>query len=223
MNKNNKIYIAGGVIAFLMLGLFTNGFGLITGKTIDSNELFVGNSPVLGNQNAPITIYIFSDFSCPFCSAAEGHNEQAMAALIKQDARWTPPVPGIIEKYVETGKAKLVFKYYPGHGSAKPAHLIALALDKQGLFWEFQDLAFKNGEDTSDIVKMKSLAKSIGADMDKLEEDLKSEDLEKQLKEDIAIGREAGIKGTPSFIINEELVVGAQPFYEFEKIIESKL
>src|SRR3989344_7581290 len=145
--SNKTLIITGIVVALLVVGLITNGFGLLTGGVIQTSQLEIGNSPVLGNANAPVTIYEFSDFSCPYCAAAEGYNQPVISSLKARDSSWEAPFPKIVEEYVNTGKVKIVFKYSPGHGTGVPAHLIALALQEQNLFWKFHEEAFANQQD----------------------------------------------------------------------------
>jgi len=64
----------------------------------------LNGTPVIGNPNAPITIYEFTDFQCPFCALAAGGRTQP---------GYNPPVPNIIKNYVDTGKAKLVVYNFP--------------------------------------------------------------------------------------------------------------
>ncbi len=231
VKKSNKaLWITGIVIAFFVVGLITNGFGLFgifTGSVVSNGEkvaLEIGSSPVLGNANAPITIYEFSDFSCPFCAAANGANPALIEQFQSKNPGWEPAIPNVIKDYVDTGKAKIVFKYYPGHGTGKSAHQVALALNEQGLFWKFHDAAFAHQEDTASLTKMLELAKSLGADMNKLNADLNANNYyNSQLKQDEAMGRSNGISGTPTFFINGKKIEGAQPFSSFKSIIDSLL
>src|SRR3989338_3895723 len=145
--SNKALWISGIVIALLVIGLFTNGFGLLNKKDNKDGpyvKLEIGNSPVLGDANAPVTIYEFSDFSCPYCEATEGTNSQVISALQSRNPGWEAPVPLIKEKYVKTGKAKIIFKYFPGHGAAGAAHAVAFGLKEQNndLFWKFAEKAF---------------------------------------------------------------------------------
>lgn len=227
--SNKVLYLSIGLVIVLIVALFTNGFGIIkspTGKVIDNpTGLSIGNSPYLGNISAPVTIYEFSDFSCPYCAAADGEQQQYINALKYGNPNWEAPIPNIIKDYVETGKAKIVFKYYPGHGSGKPALVVGYALADQSddLFWKFHNLAFQNQANTGDLVKMKALAESLGANMTRLNADIESGKYESQMNEDIATGKTAGIKGTPSFIINGEVVVGAQSYSAFKQVIDKAL
>ena len=224
-SKKNKWIITSIVIAiiiFIVFFLDCTTFGTCSGKT---QSLSIGNSPVLGEENAQVIIYEFTDFSCPFCEAAEGANDYYESALKSKFPGWEAPVPLIKENYVKTGKAKIVFKYFPGHGAAGAAHAIALGLQEQNpeLFWEFAEKAFTMPDDLNSISKMIELAKTLGANETLLSEYISSKKYESQLNEDIAMGKANGVTGTPTFFINGEVVAGAQSFSVFEGIIEKEL
>jgi protein-disulfide isomerase len=215
-SSNKALWLTGIIIAFLVVALITNGFGLfnpknpITGSStgIPKIALSIDSSPVLGNTDAPVTIYEFSDFSCQYCSIANNN-----------------AVKDIIKDYVETGKAKLVFKYFPGHGAGTAAHIIGYALQDQNpeLFWKFADIAFNNQADIGNLDKMKSIASDLGADMTALESFIISNKATYLIQQDTEMGKSNGIQGTPSFIINDKIIVGAQPFSEFKKVIDKEI
>jgi protein-disulfide isomerase len=188
-------------------------------------KLSIGNSPVLGEENAPVTIYEFSDFSCPYCEAAEGANAYYVNALKSKFPGWEAPVPLIKENYVQTGKVKSAFKYYPGHGAAGAAHAVALGLKEQSndLFWKFAEKAFAMPDDLNDINKMIDLAKTIGANETLLSKYISAKKYQAQMDEDIAMGQANGVQGTPTFFINGQVVEGAQLFSVFQEIIENDL
>ena len=217
--QKTKWIITFVIIAILAIILF---LWLNSGKTI---ELSIGNSPVLGEENAPVTIYEFTDFSCPYCEAAEGANEQVVSFLQSKSPGWEAPVPLIKENYVKTGKAKIVFKYFPGHGAAEAAHAVSLGLNEQNpdLFWKFAEKTFTMPDDLNSLSKMMELAVSLGANETLLSDYISSREYQTQMDEDTAMGKANGIKGTPTFFINGEMVSGAQPFSVFEGIIEKKL
>lgn len=228
-NSNKYLWITGIIIALIVVGIITNGFGLLKKNPAINNTanltLEIGNSPVLGSLDAPVTIYEFSDFSCPYCAAADDENPQVIAALKSRDPNWKAPIPLVIENYVKTGKAKIVFKYAAGHGSGLAALAGGYGLKEQNddLFWKFHNLAFANQEDTGNIDKMKSLASSLGADMTKLNTYLSSGKYEQRMKEDLAMAKENGVQGTPIFFVNGQVIEGAQSYSEFDKIIKEEL
>jgi protein-disulfide isomerase len=226
---NITLFISIIAIAILLSALLTNGFGFFhktTGQVVsEDNKLYIGNSPVLGDINAKVTLYEFSTFSCPFCAVADGKNQPYIDALKYGTPDWEAPIPNVIREYVETGKVKIVFKYYPGHSGGEPAMVVGLALKEQNssLFWKYKDLAFENQQDANNLTKMESLAEQLGANMTELEADISSGKYLSQLKEDATLGTANGITATPSFIINGEIIKGAQSYPVFKALIESKL
>ncbi len=94
-------------------------------------EVEIGDSPVKGDANAPITIVEFSDFQCPFC------------------ARFYTQTLGQIEReYIDTGKVKLVYKDFPLnsiHPNAQKAAEAARCAGEQNKFWEYHDKLFEFG------------------------------------------------------------------------------
>lgn len=166
-------------------------------------EVKIGNSPVRGDKKAEYTIVGFSDFQCPFCKRGDD--------TIKQ----------LMNKYDK--KIKYVFKNFPlgFHPEAAPAAKAALAAGKQGKFYEYHDKLFENqskiGEDT-----YVQIAKDLGLNLDKFNKDRASEEIEKQIQDEMKEGQAVGIQGTPGFILNGVRIYGAYPAEHFEKII-SKL
>lgn len=145
----------------------------------------VGNSPVNGNKNAPITIVQFTDLQCPFC------------------ARFYPPLKEVLNAYPD--KVKIVLKNFPlsFHPNARPAAKLALAANMQGKYFEIIDLLLSNAADVSDA-KVKEYAKTLNLNYDQLMKNLKANDseFEKIITEDIALGEKVNVEGTPTFYIN---------------------
>lgn len=231
---NKALWISGAVIVLLVVGLFTNGFGLLSrSNTADAGrsnqqagafvKLAVNGAPTLGEVNAPVTIYEFSDFSCPYCAAAAGFNSEVIASLKEDKPLWQAPVPEIKKRYIDTGKVKLVFKYYPGHGAGNSAHLAGWCLNEQELFWQFHERAFAQQVDVGSMNAMKALAAELGADTTKLDECLSSRRYNARFQEDKSMGDSNGVRGTPAFFINGKLITGAQSFDAFESLIKREL
>lgn len=165
------------------------------------------NDPVKGLESAPVTIIEFSDFECPFC-----------ARFIEQT------LPQIEEKYIKTGKVKLVFRDFPlpFHRNAQKAHQAAECADEQGRFWEYHDLLFENYQ-SLDEKSLKNYAENIGLNMTQFNECLNSEEMASEVQKDLNDGSQYGVRGTPTFFINGIELVGAQPYSVFEQIIEQEL
>ena len=163
-----------------------------------------GQSYAKGPENAPITIYQFSEFQCPFCGKVE------------------PTIKQLEEAYGD--KIRIIFKNnpLPFHGDAKLASEAALAAGAQGKFWEMHAILFANQKS----LKREALveyAKQLGLDIPKFEADLDNHTYAAQVEAEMAEAKDAGVSGTPTFVINGQKFVGAQPFEKFKDLIDGLL
>ena len=112
-----------------------------------------------------------------------------------------PVLEQVLEKY--PNDVKIAFKNYPlkNHKFAKPAALAALAANEQGKFWAFHDLLFKNYNKLNDQ-KIQEIAQTVGLDLEAYEKKKKDPAIRKRVNQDLADGRRAGVRGTPTIFIN---------------------
>ncbi|MFL5320244.1 MAG: DsbA family protein, partial [Myxococcaceae bacterium] len=167
-------------------------------------KIEVGNAPVKGAKNAPVTIVEYSDFQCPFCSRAVG--------TIKQ----------IEETYGNKVKVAFKFQPLPFHQNARPAAMAALAAQEQGKFWEMHDKLFAN-QQALDRASLDKYAQEIGLDMNKYKSAMDSNKFDPVIAADQAEAGRVGANGTPTFYINGRQLVGAQPFESFKAVIDEEL
>lgn len=162
---------------------------------------------IKGDINAPVTIVEFSDFECPFC----GRYYSQTYKQLEND-------------YIKTGKVRYVFRDFPlgFHEHAQKAAEAGECADEQGKFWEMHDKLFEN-QNALGVESIKGYAAELGLDTEKFNECLDSGRYENEVLSDLIDGQNYGIGGTPSFIINGQLLVGAQPYDAFKEIIESEL
>jgi protein-disulfide isomerase len=169
----------------------------------------------MGDPNAPVKIVNYSDFQCPFCARFATQTE----ALI-------------VQEYIATGKVYYRFVPYGPGGNyigteSKDAATAAYCADAQGKFWDYHDILFANhtGENVGDYTQKRlvAFAESLGLDLTQFEACLKSGDFEDKLQAGIDEGKLADIKGTPAFLINGELLTGAQPYEVFKEKIDAAL
>jgi protein-disulfide isomerase len=230
--KKNQLFV-GMAIALLVIG-FAGGYFIhdITGAgggTVNPTSIIDANDPVLGKANAPLTIIEFSDPSCPFCAAAEGQNQQVIQYLLSKDPTWVAPVPNIVKDYVDTGKVKLVFKYFPGHGTGAEAMEIALCANEQDKFWEVSNMFFANQGSMGNVSQLEAIASTVpGIDAQKLTACYDSKKYDAALQADMQAGQTAGVSGTPAFFIGTDkdgytMIVGAQSYTAFKQIIDAAL
>lgn len=168
----------------------------------------ITDSPSKGDKDAPVILIEFSDFQCPFC------------------ARFYSDTLGQIEKqYVDTDKVLFVYKHFPLdsiHPQATPAALAVECANEQGKFWEYHDLLFSSQTSLSDAT-YKKLAADLALDTGKFNDCYDSQKYISKVRDDLQEGTDAGIRGTPGFFANEQIISGAQPFAKFEEVIDSEL
>jgi protein-disulfide isomerase len=167
-------------------------------------------NPFKGGANAKVVIQEFSDFQCPFCGRVE------------------PTVKQISEAYGD--KVKIVWRHkpLPMHPDAPLAAQAASEAFKQkgsDGFWKMHGLLFQN-QSTPDGLKRPALEKygeQLGLDMVKFKSALDNDSHKAEIEADSKIADDAGISGTPAFVINGYFVSGAQPFPKFKKLIDRAL
>ncbi len=182
-----------------------------TGQAVFENEAVVqisaGNGHVLGGADAPVTIIEFSDFQCPFCARFV---EQAM--------------PQIKEDYIDTGKVKMVFRNFPlrFHENAESAALAAECANEQGRFWEYHDKIFQN-QAYLGMDNYRAWAVELGLNAGQFNSCLDSGKYAENVQKDAEDGAKAGVTGTPTFFVNGQKIVGAQPYSAFKIAIDNAL
>jgi protein-disulfide isomerase len=163
--------------------------------TIKDNKATIFNSShqvVLGNPQGNVTMVEFFDYNCAFCKRALPD----MLDLIKTD-------PDL----------KYVLKEFPvlGPGSLEAAHVAVAARmqDSSGKkYMEFhQKLLGARGP--ADKVRALAVAKDVGFDMARLEKDMNSDEVKTSIEENMKLADVLGVNGTPSYVVGNEVVVGA--------------
>lgn len=165
------------------------------------------DDPVLGNPNAPVTIIEFSDFRCGFCRKF-----------------FAETLPVIKEKYIDTGKARLVFRDQPVLGQQSQwAAEAGECANEQGKFWQFHDYIYGRSSGSLERDNLKQIAEELKLNVKRFNECFDSNKFGSEVQKDLLDGKNAGVTGTPSFVINGRFVVGAKPVDFFQKVIEEEL
>jgi protein-disulfide isomerase len=145
-------------------------------------------APVLGNPKGDVTIVEFFDYRCPYCKQVH----PAIQALLGEDK-----------------KLRFVSKELPVLGrESVTAARAALAAHKQGKYEPFHNALLTSKGQINEDVLMKTAA-SVGLDVDRLKEDMKSPEIEAALKRNYSLAQALDIRGTPAFVIGTELIPGA--------------
>ncbi len=147
------------------------------------NNMPIGTSAIKGNKNASITVVEFSDFQCPYC------------------AKFTPTIDAVLKAY--PNDVKFVYKDFPlsFHKQAKNAAKAARAAGEQGKFWEMHDLIFTKYSTVNEDM-FKEFAGKLNLNMDKFVADFSSNKYDNLIQQEINLGRQAGVTGTPSLFMN---------------------
>jgi protein-disulfide isomerase len=170
----------------------------------------VDDDPVLGSEDAPVTIIEFSDYQCPFCGRF-----------------WSETLPQIKSQYIDTGKVRLVYRDFPLtsiHPFAQPAAEAAECVrDAAGgsdeAYFKYHDKVYGNQQALSDS-NLKEWAQELGYN---IEDCLSSGKFRAEVTKDLSDAQAAGGRGTPYFVINGKPLSGAQPFEAFQQAIEAEL
>ncbi|WP_207346143.1 thioredoxin domain-containing protein [Arthrobacter sp. E3] len=171
------------------------------------------NDPVaMGAGDAQVVMIEYSDYRCPFCGVY---------------ARKTQPE--IIKKYVDTGRLRIEWRDLPVlGGTSMSAAVAARAAGEQGLFWQFNEAVYaaapeKGKADLSEQALL-GFAQQIGIpDLAKFTVDMKSPELTAKVQADLSEGTQLGLNSTPTFVINNEAIPGAQPMEIFSQVIDAAL
>ncbi|MEU7746037.1 thioredoxin domain-containing protein [Nonomuraea sp. NPDC049158] len=157
-----------------------------------------------GSAQAPVTIVEFGDFKCPNCRRFA----QRIAPVLKS-------------RYLDTGIVRMFWRDYPirGRDSVRAA-VAARAASRQGRFWEFHDSLYAGERPRLTDADLRSVAAKIGLDLGRFDADRRDESVRQVVDGDLGFAAELGLPGTPAFLINGEVLFGAQPVAAFEKAIE---
>ncbi len=183
-----------------------------TGGAWDDSESPIpisSKDPMWGKRDAPVTIVVYSDFQCPFCSRVEPTLEQ-------------------VRQTYGPDKVRMVWKNnpLPFHQNAKPAAEAAqgvFVMAGNDAFWKFHDTAFKNQGALSEDSYAKWAQEAGVKDIAAYKAGLASHKWADKVDKDLNDGKSAGVQGTPSFFVNGVFINGAQPFDNFKKTIDQEL
>ncbi len=217
MNKTGVIIgiIVIAIIAGVAVSLSASSsetVNLDMGRTHGTISTAMG-SPILGDPAAPITIVEFGDYQCHQCYNWF-HNTK----------------PAIVEDYIETGKANLVFVDLAFLGRDSPiAAQASYCAEDQEMYWEYHNTLYDFQESKIDggwanSERLKAFASSLGLDMDLFNSCLDSEKYSKRIQYNVQQARDHGVRGTPGFFIvgpdGQEQLGGAQPFSVFKQVLD---
>jgi protein-disulfide isomerase len=176
--------------------------------TIKDNNATIFNSThqvVLGNPQGKVTMVEFFDYNCAYCKRSLAD----MLDLLKTDS-----------------DLKFVLKEFPvlGPGSVEAAQVAVAARmqDPSGKkYMEFHQKLL-GGRGPADKMRALAVAKDVGFDMARLEKDMNSDEVKATIEENMKLADALGVSGTPTYVVGDEVVVGAVGLGELRAKIKSE-
>ena len=155
-------------------------------------------APVAGNPEGAITLVEFFDYRCGYCRRVKPTLETLLA---------------------ENDDLRIVFKEFPILGPESTlAAQAALAARAQGLYEPFH-WALMGADGPFDRDHVLAIARSVGLDDERLARDMEEPAIATLIERNSALARALGIRGTPGFVIGEQVIGGALPLDQFRAVI----
>jgi protein-disulfide isomerase len=152
-------------------------------RSADAKKIDVADAPMKGSSSAKVTLVEFADYECPHCK------------------RLQPVLRQIVDEF--HNDVRVYFKHYPlaQHTNARLAAEAAVAANKQGKFWPFQDKLWDKQDELSPA-EIEKIAKESGLDMAKFRTDLGSAAVKDRVQKDHDEGAALGLQATPTLYID---------------------
>ena len=184
-----------------------SGQAVAAGQTENLPMELADDDKVLGSAEAPITIIEYASLTCPHCASFH-----------------TETLPTVKSDWIDTGKAKLVYRDFPLDGAALAAAVIAHCAPADSyfpmltLFFERQKEWAVEGAWRERLTQLAGIAGMDKAAVDScLADEARKNEIVKRAEQGQA---KYAIDATPSFVINGRKVSGALPLNEFVKVLQ---
>lgn len=172
------------------------------------------NAPVLGNEKASKTIYVWTDFSCPYCRRVHGELERVLKN--RDDVRVVVKNFSIHGDLSDSpARAVIAAKLQDG---AKAAKLASTLMTKE--FYSQDDLKDQSKIGEKVKANVMKFAKDVELDTEKLASDMNSEIVNEELSNVRSLAQEFEITGTPFLIVGEKAFPGAIPYSQIVDALE---
>ena len=164
----------------------------------------------LGKPDAPVTLTVLSDFSCPMCTS------------------WGTETLTKLQQYVDDGTLKIQWHnmvIFADQYQSDVAAKGAVAAMKQDKLWDFVRAAYGSAPEgehpTYDENKVIQIAQSVGiTDLGRFKSDMNAPETKATISEETDSAHSVGVNGTPFFVLGDSTISGAYPFEYFENSIK---
>jgi len=175
--------------------------------------LNVGDAPLMGDREAPLTIVEFTDYQCPFC-----------------ERFYKETFPDIKKKFIDSGKARFYVMNFPLsdiHQNAMSAAEAARCARDQGKFWQFHE-HLQTSREHLDLESLVQFASDQSLDVPVFRQCVTSEKYRDEIDQTRRMAQTKAVQGTPTFFVGKstpggvdgEIIVGAVPFEDFEQALQ---
>ena len=155
-------------------------------------------TPVLGNPNGDVTLVEFSDYNCGYCKKV---------------------FPMIAQLLEEDKNLRVILKEFPILGpTSETASKWALAAHKQGKYLDYHRALMDNNKPINDDL-LAAVAAEVGLDVDQARRDVDSTDVMIQIERNRSLAMNMELRGTPAFIIGDEVLPGAVGLDDMKEMI----
>lgn len=204
MNKRFLIIMAVIIAVFAGLVLFNKKD---EASTSESGQV---TSHVFGEATSGVTLMEYADFQCPACLS------------------YFPIISQLKTEYAD--RVAFQFRHFPlvsSHQNAMAAHRAAEAASVQGKFWEMHDLLFAQQNSWKDSNNAAGIfegyAQQIGLNVDQYKTDAASSTANANIQADFKTGQDTGVSGTPTFLINGEVIESPRSIEDFRKALDDAI
>ena len=163
------------------------------------------DSHATGNLDSPVTVVEFGDFECPMCRLAQQTVEHVLQLYGSQ--------------------IRFVFRQFPltgVHPQAEEAAEASECAADQGKFWQAAKLFYQDKSGLS-VNALESYAAELGLDTKRFDECLSSGSMAARVQQDVDDGKALGVRGTPTFFVGHQMIVGPPNPAQFSQFIEQQI
>lgn len=207
---SNRFLIILGVLILGFIGFLVYQNNDDTGSSVSSGDV-QASQHTQGAGTANVTLVEYGDFQCPSC------------------AQFFPLVNQVKQEYGD--QITFQFRHFPLtqiHQNAMVAHRAAEAAAKQDKFWEMHDILYERqnlwGQSSNAAGIMEDYATELGMNVEQFKTDFQSAEVNAIINADLKAGQDLRVSGTPTFVINGEVIDLPNPSFDaFKQLIDEAI
>ncbi|MGH8052330.1 MAG: DsbA family protein [Stenotrophomonas sp.] len=161
------------------------------------------NDHIQGRLDAPVVLVEYADYQCPHC-------DEAFSLVQRLQQRFGDALC-------------VVFRNFPlvqSHPQALPAAIVAEYAAAHGQFWPAHDALFRSQQQLGEVV-YRELMRELGLSEDGMMIAMETPVYMQRIQDDIEGGMRSGVKGTPTFFVNDQIFVPQRSFEELYELINA--